>query len=66
VVLAADGDSIRIVFRSSNETNDLTRVGNYWVTERGDLVEIESMLPVNPQPAASFMEWVTKSLSACA
>jgi len=67
LILAASGDCIRAVFHGSNETAELTRVGTYWVTDGGELVEIDMLIPVRPVPAGTYLaDQRSKSLSAVA
>jgi len=63
LVLAANADTMRVVFHEGNETTELSRIGPYWVTDRGELVEIEMVIPVSGTSSANG--W-SKSLSAVA
>jgi len=62
LVLAAGADRMRIVFHGGNETTELTRIGDRWVTERGGLLEIEALIPVRHVSAETYtMDSVSNS-----
>lgn len=46
VLLAINGDRMRIIIGSDRETTEMNRVGEGWSTEAGEPIEIDALLPI--------------------
>jgi len=51
VLLAMDEDRIRVAVHGLNETLEYRRMAERWCGDKGDFVEIESIVFPNMQPA---------------
>jgi hypothetical protein len=54
LILAAKEDLIRVVFPDNHETAELTRAAGRWVSERGEMVEIEALISVSPEISGTY------------
>ena len=54
LILAVMEDSIRLVFPNTQETTELTRAAGRWVSERGELVEIDALISVSPEISGTY------------
>jgi hypothetical protein len=63
LLLAANPDRIRIVFRRRGDTVELRRAGAEWLSDRGDRLTIEALIaPVEP-PAGPAGEYLFEEVS---
>jgi hypothetical protein len=69
VVLAADSDRMRIVLRDGNDTIELRRDGNRWITENGSAVELEAWIssdrPGMDIPSCDLSQRIDEAFGVC-
>jgi len=54
LILAAREDSIRVVFPNTRETTELTRAAGRWVSEGGELVDIDALISLSPEISGTY------------
>ena len=63
LLLAADSNRIRIVFRRRGDTVELRRAGAEWLSDRGDRLTIEALIaPVEPPAGEYLFEEVSRAV----
>ena len=54
VLLAANRERMRLAFASQRDTIELYRAGGCWYTEKGDVIELEALVPFAGTDLAGF------------
>lgn len=55
LLLAASDHKLRVAISSERDSIELLKVGNSWMTERGEVVEIESLMQIPGVDAGPFL-----------
>lgn len=54
ILLSANDQKLRAAISSERDSIELLKVGNSWMTERGEVVEIESLMQIPGVDATRF------------
>ena len=54
VLLAANRERMRLAFASQRDTIELYKAGGCWYTEKGDVIELEALVPFAGTDLAGF------------
>jgi hypothetical protein len=54
VLLAANRERMRLAFASQRDTIELYKTGECWYTEKGDVIELEALIPFAGTDLAGF------------
>ena len=56
ILLAADSDRMRVVIKTQRDAAELRRGDAGWLTEEGEAVEIEALIPISGTDVSQFCD----------
>jgi hypothetical protein len=66
LLLFATSDRMRVVVRNQHDTQELRLIGTQWLSDRGSVVEIDTVLTDDPGAVARIWRGTQASLSSAA